>query len=129
MFGDKDAQQLAVVRRMVTDLDLAVSVVGVPIVREPDGLALSSRNVHLDAEERIRARSLSRALFAGRDAAAGGERAVLESAEKELADVVVDYLAVRADDLGPAPEHGSARLLVAARVGSTRLIDNVAVTL
>jgi pantoate--beta-alanine ligase len=131
-FGEKDYQQLTLINRMVGDLDLGVGVAGVPTVREPDGLALSSRNVYLSADDRRRALVLSRALFTGRDAAAGGPSAVLDAATAVLAaepEVAVDYLALRNPDLGPAPEHGLARLLLAARVGTTRLIDNVAVQL
>ncbi len=128
-FGEKDYQQLALIRRMVDDLDMAVTVVGVETVREPDGLALSSRNVYLSADDRRRALALSRGLFAGRDASGNGARAVLDAARTELADLDVDYLELRGVDLGPVPEHGEARLLVAARIGSTRLIDNVGVQL
>jgi pantoate--beta-alanine ligase len=119
------------VRQMVRDLGQQVQVVAVPTVREPDGLALSSRNVLLSPAERSSARSLSAALMAGR-AAAGSADAVLAAAEKVLAaadGVEVEYLEVRDPQLGPAPETGPARLLVAARVGSVRLIDNVAVEL
>jgi len=131
-FGEKDYQQLAVIRQMAADLELFVGVAGVPTVREADGLALSSRNVYLSADDRQRAVALSRALFAGQDAAGGGAPAVEAAARDVLAatdGVDVDYLELRGADLGPAPEHGAARLLVAARVGSTRLIDNVAVQL
>ena len=117
---------------MAADLDLGVAVAGVPTVREPDGLALSSRNVYLSPADRQRATVLSRALFAGQGAAAGGAEAVLSVARGTVAeepDVAVDYLELRGADLGAVPEHGAARLLVAARVGSTRLIDNVAVEL
>jgi pantoate--beta-alanine ligase len=131
-FGEKDYQQLALITRMAGDLDLGVGVAGVPTVREPDGLALSSRNLYLSADERRQALALSRALFAGRDVAAAGALAVISTATAVLAatpDVVVDYLELRGADLGEIPEHGPARLLVAARVGRTRLIDNVAVQL
>lgn len=132
LFGEKDYQQLVLVKRMVRDLDLDVRVIGVPIVRETDGLALSSRNVYLDAERRTAAVALSAALQAGARVSAGGPEVVLSSAravlDKELG-VAVDYLELRDPDLGPAPDRGEARLLVAARVGSTRLIDNVAVLL
>jgi pantoate--beta-alanine ligase len=125
-FGEKDFQQLALIRRMVRDLELGVEITGVPTVREPDGLALSSRNRYLSAQERRAALALSRALREG--AARDDAEAVLAVATKILNDepgVRVDYLALTAPDLGPAPESGPARLLVAARVGSTRLIDNV----
>jgi pantoate--beta-alanine ligase len=131
-FGEKDYQQLTLVTRMAADLELGVGIAGVPTVREADGLALSSRNVFLSASDRHSALALSWALFAGRDAAGGGADAVLKSARAVLdasPAVHVDYLELRGTDLGPAPDHGAARLLVAAKVGSTRLIDNVAVTL
>lgn len=131
-FGAKDWQQLTLVRAMVTDLDLGVDIVAVDTVRESDGLALSSRNVYLSADERVRAVALSRALFAGRDSAGSGDAAAALAAACTVlasAGLDVDYLQLRAPDLGPAPEVGSARLLVAARVGSTRLLDNVEVQL
>ena len=131
-FGEKDYQQLVLLRRMAADLDLGVAVAGVPIVREPDGLALSSRNAYLSADERTQALALSRALFTGRDAAGAGGEGVVRAAQDVLAaepGVRVDYLELRDSELGPAPQHGPARLLVAARVGRTRLIDNVEVTL
>jgi pantoate--beta-alanine ligase len=128
-FGEKDYQQLVLVRRMVADLDFPVDIVGVPTIRAEDGLALSSRNAYLSDADRQRALVLSRALRAG---AAAPRDAVLDAAMTVLAsepDVAVDYLAVRGEGLGPPPESGSARLLVAARVGGTRLIDNAAVQL
>ena len=131
-FGEKDYQQLTLIRRMAADLDLGARIVGVPTVRELDGLALSSRNAYLSNGDRAAALALSRALSAGRAAAEGGADAVLAAAGEVLEGepgVAVDYLELRAEDLGPAPEHGAARLLVAARVGSTRLIDNMAVRL
>ncbi len=132
-FGEKDYQQLTLIRRMVDDLDMGATIVGVPTVREPDGLALSSRNAFLSAEDRRHALALSRALFAGRAAAErGGALAAITTATGELATesgLSVDYLELRAADLGEIPEQGPARLLVAARVGSTRLIDNVEVQL
>jgi pantoate--beta-alanine ligase len=130
-FGEKDYQQLTLIRHMAADLDLFVGVAGVPTVREPDGLALSSRNVYLSADERQQATALSRALFAGQDAAPRGAAAVLAAAREVLdtRGISVDYLELRGADLGPAPDEGAARLLVAARVGPTRLIDNVPVTL
>jgi len=131
-FGEKDYQQLTLIRQMAADLDLMVAVGGVPTVREPDGLARSSRNVYLSAAERERATVLSRALFAGQAAATDGAEAVLSVAQAVLSkepDVSVDYLELRGADLGPVPSSGAARLLVAARVGPTRLIDNVAVEL
>ncbi|HEX8767053.1 MAG TPA: pantoate--beta-alanine ligase [Jatrophihabitans sp.] len=130
-FGEKDYQQLILIRRMVHDLGQGVEVVSVPTVREPDGLALSSRNVLLSPSERASARFLSAALMAGRDAA-GSAAAVLAAARGVLATaegVDVEYLELRDPQLGPVPEAGPARLLIAARVGSVRLIDNVAVEL
>lgn len=125
-FGEKDFQQLALIRRMVHDLELRVEIIGVPTVREPDGLALSSRNRYLSADERESALALSRALREG--AAQDDRESVLAVANKILKEepgVRLDYLALTAPDLRPAPESGPARLLVAARVGTTRLIDNV----
>jgi pantoate--beta-alanine ligase len=132
VFGEKDYQQLTLIRRMVADLDLGVRIVGAPTVREPDGLALSSRNAYLSTVDRERAAALSAALRAGDAAAPGGPAAALDAASAVLADaggVAVDYLVLRSPDLGPAPSTGEARLLVAARVGNTRLIDNAAVVL
>ncbi|PZF85342.1 pantoate--beta-alanine ligase [Jiangella anatolica] len=129
LFGEKDYQQLTLIRRMVADLDLPYEILGVPTVREADGLALSSRNLYLSADERAAAPSLARALTAGADAAAGGPDAVLAAARAELTGVDVDYLELRGDDLATGPLSGPARLLVAARAGATRLIDNIAVDL
>jgi pantoate--beta-alanine ligase len=132
VFGEKDYQQLALIRRMVTDLCLGLEVVGADTVREAGGLALSSRNRFLDPEQRRQALALSRALFRGRDAGHLGAQVALDEARAELCDaagVDVDYLELTAPDLGPPPATGPARLLVAARVGPTRLIDNVALEL
>lgn len=120
-FGEKDYQQLTLIRRMVRDLSLDVEIVGVPTVREPDGLALSSRNRYLSASERQQALALSRALRAG--AAFHQPDAVMKAARAELDGLNVDYLELRDPRLEEA-KPGAARLLVAARVGSTRLIDN-----
>jgi pantoate--beta-alanine ligase len=131
-FGEKDYQQLILIRKMVRDLHFPLSIAGVPIVREADGLALSSRNVYLSPEERRRALVLSRALRAGAGVSAHGPDAVLATAREVLdeePEVAVDYLQLRGPDLGPTPAGGQARLLVAARVGATRLIDNIAVRL
>ncbi|MGY2873005.1 pantoate--beta-alanine ligase [Marmoricola sp. URHA0025 HA25] len=128
VFGEKDYQQLALIRRMSADLCLGVDVVGAATVREEDGLAMSSRNRYLDGDQRSEAVALSRALFAARQAAERGSEAALGAARAALRRtrlVDLDYLELTAPDLGPAPESGPARLLVAARVGSTRLIDNV----
>jgi pantoate--beta-alanine ligase len=131
-FGRKDAQQLVCIRRMVADLAFGVTVVGVETVREPDGLALSSRNVYLSAPRRQQALALSQALRAGADAATRGPGAVLDAARAVLlaADgVELDYLELASpDDLGPVTA-GPALLLVAARVGTTRLIDNISLVL
>ncbi|SFP53747.1 pantoate--beta-alanine ligase [Amycolatopsis arida] len=131
-FGEKDYQQLVLIRRMVRDLDFGTRVIGVPTVREPDGLALSSRNVYLSPEQREQAVALSAALVAGAHAGPRGAEDVLAAARRTLAarpEVELDYLELRGTDLGPAPVDGEARLLVAARVGGTRLIDNVPVLL
>ena len=131
-FGEKDYQQLVLVRRLVCDLNLDVAIVGVPTVREQGGLALSSRNRYLDDGQRESALALSAALSAGVHAGSNGPGAVLAAANAVLAlrsDVIVDYLELRGDDLGPVPPAGPARLLVAARVGITRLIDNAPVLL
>ncbi|HZZ51079.1 MAG TPA: pantoate--beta-alanine ligase [Pseudonocardia sp.] len=131
-FGEKDYQQLVLVRQMSRELNLGVDVAGVPTVRERDGLALSSRNVYLSPDHRVRAATLSAALTAARHAAIAGSEAALEAAEKILAaepELSVDYLRLRAPDLGPAPERGPARILVAARIGDTRLIDNMPLNL
>lgn len=130
-FGEKDYQQLTLIRRLVRDLDLAVQIVGVPTVRDPDGLALSSRNMFLSSTERASALALSRALHAGQQAS--GDAGQVLAAARAVLDaepgLTVDYLALRDPQLGPAPRAGAARLLVAGSVGKTRLIDNLAVEL
>lgn len=129
-FGEKDFQQLALIRQMVTDLDLDVEIQGVPIVREPDGLAMSSRNRYLDAVQREQAGALSAALLAGMYAAGEGTAAAVDAARAVLDEVPaieVDYLEVRDAMLGPAPEVGMGRMLVAGRLGATRLLDNIAI--
>ncbi|KAB7847812.1 pantoate--beta-alanine ligase [Streptomyces mobaraensis] len=135
LFGQKDAQQLAMIRRMVRDLNFPVEIVGVPTVREADGLALSSRNRYLSAADRASALELSRALSAGAGAVDRGPSAVREAARAVLdgaatlePPVVLDYLALvdPADFTEvPAGFTGEAVLAVAARVGTTRLIDNI----
>jgi pantoate--beta-alanine ligase len=111
VFGEKDYQQLAIIRRMVRDLDFAIEVVGVPIVREADGLAMSSRNAYLSAEDRVRAASLHRALVARDPGLVEGE---------------LDYLdVVDADTFQPCPPQAGALVIGAARFGGTRLIDNL----
>ena len=129
-FGEKDYQQLVLIRQMVADLSVDVSIVGVPIVREPDGLAMSSRNRYLSDVEREQAGALSAALLAGMYAASGGTPAALDAARAVLDEVPaidVDYLQVRDPALGPAPAEGMARMLLAARLGTTRLLDNIAI--
>jgi pantoate--beta-alanine ligase len=135
-FGEKDWQQLCVIRRMVDDLSLPVEVVGRPTVREDDGLARSSRNVYLGPEERAAAPVLRRALLAGAAAIEAGERDP-SGVERTMADVVaaeplvdLDYAAaVDAPTLAPLdPLEGDVRLLIAARVGKPRLLDNLGVT-
>lgn len=137
VFGQKDAQQIAVIRRMVADLNMPVDIVEAPTVRDSDGLATASRNVYLSDAERISALSLSRALEAGRAAAADGPEAVRDTAQEVLDEaakttppVELDYLALVdpatfAD--APADYSGKAVLALAARVGTTRLIDNMSV--
>lgn len=136
VFGEKDAQQLAVVRRMVRDLHLPVEIVAHPTVREADGLAMSSRNAYLSAEERRAALALFRALTAAREAIDGGERAAdrLRSAMRAVLDaeplVETEYAeVVDADTFRPVTEaRGRLVLPVAARVGRARLIDNLRIT-
>jgi pantoate--beta-alanine ligase len=134
-FGQKDAQQLVVIRRLVEDLNLAVRIEARPTVREPDGLAMSSRNRLLSAEERSRALALPAALNAARDRAAAGDRstaALLEAAREQMRafGVEPEYLAlVDPDTLEPLEELAPAGLLVlAARIGEVRLIDNAVLT-
>lgn len=132
-FGQKDAQQTVVIKRMARDLNFPHEIVVVPTVREPDGLALSSRNVYLNAEERQSALSLSRSLLLARDMYAGGERNArkIRSAMRALLDatplVKVDYVTVSDPETLDELEgvEGKALVAVAARVGKTRLIDNV----
>jgi pantoate--beta-alanine ligase len=128
-FGQKDAQQVAVVRRMLRDLDVPVELVVMPTVREPDGLALSSRNVRLDADERRRAVALSRALRAAEQAVVAGERdaaRITAAARAAMEDVEPEYLAlVDPDSFAPITNvNGRVLVAVAARIGDTRLIDN-----
>lgn len=133
-FGEKDFQQLAVIRRMVSDLDIDVEIVGVPIQRDDDGLALSSRNAYLSAEERVTARLLPRALGEAASAIARGAdvSVTLDLARRKLADAgfdPIDYVALcDADTLEPVDRLVKpARLLAAATLGRTRLIDNLSV--
>lgn len=131
-FGEKDYQQLILVNEMVRDLDMPVEIVGVPTVRESDGLALSSRNRYLSEAERKLATTISAALAAGSHVATGGGEAILTTAREVLAtapEIELDYLELRGRGLQEAPERGPGRLLVAARIGDTRLIDNVGVAI
>jgi pantoate--beta-alanine ligase len=130
-FGQKDAQQTVVIKRLVRDLNMPVRIEVCETVREPDGLAMSSRNVNLSKRDRERATALRRALLAAGRAVANGARdpaAVTEHAVSELADAEIepDYLAIVSnDDLKPVRRiEGDVLALVAARVGATRLIDN-----
>jgi pantoate--beta-alanine ligase len=135
-FGEKDYQQLSVVRRMVADLSMPVDVIGCPTVRDADGLALSSRNAYLEPEERRAAPALHRALAVGADCVRSGERDP-KVVEQAMADAVraeplfeLDYVAVvdAATFATPEPLVGELRLLAAARLGKARLIDNLGVT-
>lgn len=131
LFGEKDYQQLVLIRRMVRDLSMPVEIVGVPTVREPDGVARSSRNRYLSEAERATARAVPRALDAAAVAAAGGADAAIAAGEAVIAaagGIDLDYLVVTDPELGPAPARGDARILIAAKVGATRLIDNRAAT-
>lgn len=134
LFGEKDFQQLAVIRRMVADLGLQVEIVGVPTVREEDGLALSSRNAYLTADERQRATALPHSLQRARDALKAGALVgtALREAKQALVEagfLRIDYFAlVDATTLEPLEElQGEMRLIAAAMIGTTRLIDNMAV--
>lgn len=132
VFGQKDYQQLVLVRRMAADLCMGVDVVGAETVREPTGLALSSRNAYLDDADRSAATALSRALRAGAAVGERGADAVLTAARTVLdaePALRLDYLALTSPELRDPPASGEGRLLVAAAVGSTRLIDNTAVHL
>ena len=134
LFGEKDYQQLAVIRQLVADLGLGIEVVGVPIVRDADGLALSSRNAYLTPEERRRAVAMPQSLIAARDAIQSGEAvdAVLAGARATLEAAgfsAIDYVALcDAATLEPLVTlDRPARLAAAAKMGTTRLIDNLAV--
>ncbi len=134
LFGEKDWQQLAIIRRMATDLDFALEIAGVPTVRDADGLAMSSRNAYLTPEQRAAAAALPKALFlAARQIGGGGpaEPAIAAAKAEILAAgfVSIDYLDLRDGDSLAAIDaaHAGARLFVAARIGTTRLIDNIPV--
>jgi pantoate--beta-alanine ligase len=133
VFGKKDYQQLAILRRVARDLFLPVEIIGHRIVREPDGIAMSSRNAYLSPDERVQARALSRGLSRAADAFASGERRAKElvrlaRAEIEPAARSIDYVELTdPESLVPLDglAHDRALLAVACRVGGTRLIDNV----
>lgn len=134
-FGEKDYQQLTIIRQMVRDLNMDIEIVGCPTVREPDGLAMSSRNRHLSAGERHQALSLSRALFAARDRIASGEHDAAKLTDEMRVTILragpsaIDYIEI----VDPNSLESMmiidrpARICLAVRIGSTRLIDNVAV--
>ncbi len=131
-FGEKDYQQLALIKRMVRDLDLDTEIIGVPTVREADGLARSSRNRYLSPAEHASALAISQALRAAALAGVAGGDAALAAAQAILdaePGIDLDYLTLTDPLLGPAPDSGEARLLIAAKVGTTRLIDNAPVLL
>ena len=131
-FGEKDYQQLVLIRQMADDLNLDTRIVAVPTVRESDGLAMSSRNRYLDELERKQALAIPSALLAGAYAAGEGADAALDAARavlEEVPAISVDYLEIRDTWLGPAPATGRARMLLAVRLGRTRLLDNIAIDL
>jgi pantoate--beta-alanine ligase len=136
VFGQKDYQQLVLIRRMAADLCQGVEVVGAPTLRETDGLAMSSRNRFLDPEQRLQAVALNRTLRAAADEAPHGVDAALDAARGELREslgVDLDYLEITLPDLSPvpadAPPGTEGRALIAAKVGTTRLIDNLPLTI
>lgn len=132
-FGQKDGQQCAVIKRMTRDLDMGIEIVEMPIVREADGLAMSSRNVYLSKEDRVRARCLSQSLFAARKTMQGGERnaaALKQGVRDGMSDVDIDYVElVDAETMAPVDLVARPVMLaVAAQVGAARLIDNIKFT-
>lgn len=132
-FGQKDAQQAAVIRRMVRDLDMGIEIVEMPVIREPDGLAMSSRNKYLNPEERQRALALSRGLSLARELLQSGERdpqIIIETVRSAMSAVDIDYIELAdAGEITPLDRvRGTILLAVAARVGDTRLIDNIKFT-
>ena len=131
VFGQKDYQQLVLVERMSRELGFGIEIVGVPTIRDHDGLALSSRNVYLDDEQRQLAAVIPQALKVAQQEASQGAGHAVDAARSVLVEsgLDVDYVDVCAPDLGPAPKVGAARLLVAAHVGPVRLIDNCELTL
>lgn len=132
-FGQKDAQQCAVIKRMVRDLDMGIEVVEMPTVREPDGLAMSSRNRYLSEADRVRALCLSRSLFEAEERMRAGERStarIVAGVCAGMAEVEIDYIAlVDAETMALVDEiEGPVLLAVAAKVGAARLIDNIKFT-
>ena len=134
LFGEKDYQQLTIIRRLVADLNIPVDIIGVPTVREPDGLAMSSRNIYLTAAERAQAPALYRAISADASAIAGGGdmAAAMATARSEILKGgfrEIDYVeASHAETLAPLTNRSDpGRVLAAAHLGLTRLIDNVAI--
>jgi pantoate--beta-alanine ligase len=132
LFGEKDFQQLAVIRRMVTDLDMPIEIVGQPTVREPDGLAMSSRNAYLSPPDRVRALAIAKGLSEARERYAAGQRNAVALVDAALSIIQpsvdrLDYVEIRdADTLAPAQKlQRPAVILAAAYVGTTRLIDNL----
>lgn len=131
LFGEKDYQQLVLIRAMARALDWPVRIEGVATVRESDGLAMSSRNRYLDSDARALAAQIPAAMQAGISVATNGAAAVELATRDHLegAGLTPDYVVVTDPDLGPAPDRGSARLLVAVPIAGTRLIDNAALEL
>lgn len=131
VFGEKDFQQLALIRNMVRELRMGVDIVACPTVRDADGLAMSSRNAYLKPAERERAAAIFQALEAGVQAGPHGPRQVVVATTRVLYQhaITPDYVTLTSLDLGEPEPGADARLLVAARVGKPRLIDNVAITL
>jgi len=133
IFGEKDYQQLTLIRAMVRDLDIDVEVVGSPTTRDESGLALSSRNKYLSESARALALSIPAAIAAGQKAAVHGSTAAVTAARAVLAaagamvDIDVEYVAVTDPDMGQAPDRGEGRLIVTAIVDGTRLLDNAAI--
>lgn len=133
IFGEKDYQQLQVIRRMVKDLDMDLEIIGMPTVREPDGLAMSSRNKYLNKDERARAAYLFKSLSEARSAYEKGEREVAKLVEivkeglKRANPCEIDYIEIRdANDLTPIEKvNQPAVIAIAVKIGSTRLIDNI----
>lgn len=134
VFGEKDYQQLTLIRAMVAALDFPTKIVAGPTAREPDGLAMSSRNRYLSQEQRTQASQFAAALSEGvraanQGATADGVAAVTLERLHQVPDLQVDYVEVRSPDLREPPVHGQARLIAAVRVGQTRLLDNRALIL